>query len=300
MAVRSMWRGVKHLAAAMGLVLGLGIALAAGAQAQEAQQAKEVKRLILTDGSYQTATDWKIKGDRVAYFSAERGEWEEIPVALVDWGETLRWNAAAAQKPLDDLKQESGEEIAARKEEELNTPQVAPKEDPELRLPAGGGVFLLEDRAGKQVLFELAGSKSQENNHEGKNLLKRSIVPIPITSRVQTTELPGTEAKVRVRTASPSIFVDVENQHGVVEGEFFRIVRLEKKKDVRVVATTKVGPTGEQSVEQTFLHSTAEKLGGDWWKVILLEALKPGEYAIVMDDAVENGNGLVWDFGVDK
>jgi hypothetical protein len=292
MAVRSMWHGVKHLAAAMGLVLGL--ALAAGAQAQEA---REVKRLILTDGSYQTATDWKMKGDRVTYFSAERGEWEDIPMALVDWGETLKWNAAASRKPTaDDLKQESGEEIAARKVEELNTPQVAPK----LRLPAGGGVFLLDDRTGKPALLALKGSKLEENNHEATNRLKRSIVPIPIISRIQTTELPGTKAEVRVRTASPAIFVDVENQHGVVEGDFFRIVRLEQKKDLRVVATTKMGPTGETSVKQTVLHSTGEKFSGDWWKVILLEALTPGEYAIVMDNEVGEGNSLAWDFGVDK
>src|SRR5476651_899434 len=135
---RTMLRAVNGLAVAMVLML----LLVPGAPAQA------VKRLILTDGTYQTATEWKKVGDRVKYFSAERGEWEEIPVPLVDWKATEEWNAERSKSETQELKQVTEEEVAARKEAQLNTPLVAPG----LRLPAEGGVFLLEELAGKPVL----------------------------------------------------------------------------------------------------------------------------------------------------
>jgi hypothetical protein len=281
---------------ALALILTLGLALVLVWPASAA--AESVKRLVMTDGNYQTVTEWKAEGDRVKYFSAERGEWEEIPAALVDWKATDEWNATAAKTQAEELKQVTGEEVAERKEEMLNTPQVMPEKAPELRLPAQGGVFLLEQRAGKPVLQSIEGNKTQENEHEGTNRLMKAV--IPIASQVQTIELKGPAAKVRVHTPTPSIFVDVENEQGPIRGEYFRIVRLEPKRGVRVVAKNKVGLGGEQSVRETFLHSRAEKFSGDWWKLIPVEELKPGEYAIVIDGLGENGTDLVWDFGVEK
>jgi ribosomal protein S8E len=271
---------------------GLAVAVTLGVLLTGSAFSQAVKRLILTDGSYQTATEWTKAGDRVRYFSAERAEWEELPVALVDWKATEEWNAVRAQKQEEELKPRTEEQIAARKDEELNTPLVAP----ELRLPAEGGVFLLEQLEGKPALQKVGGSKTQENDHEGINLLKRSV--IPIASRVQTIELKGPSAKVRVHSAAPAIFVDVEGRQGVIPGEDFRIVRLERHRDLRMLAKNTVAVTGEQSQTEKFLHTRAEKLSGNWWKLIPLEDLTPGEYAIVV--STPGDDGVVWDFGVDK
>ncbi len=276
-----MLRVVKRLA----LVMALSAGLAPGAWAQA------VKRLILTDGSYQMATEWKQAGDRVRYFSAERGEWEEVPAALVDWKATGEWNAERAKSAAEEMKQVTAEEVAARKEEQLNTPLVAP----ELRLPAAGGVFLLDEPGGKPVLQKVEGNKVEVNGNEGKTLLKRAI--IPIASQVETIELKGASAKIRVHSMAPSIFLVVENDQGTIAGDNFKIVRLERKRNLRVVAKNTVAMSGEQSLKERFLHSRAEKFSGEWWRLIPLEDLAPGEYAIV--STLEGQDAVVWDFGVE-
>jgi hypothetical protein len=294
-----MLRAVKGLAVMMmlGMLMTAGYA-AEGAQATDAplgQQRSVAKRLILTDGSYQVATEWKKIGDRVRYFSAERGEWEEVPVALVDWKATDEWNSErekSAEEASKEMKQVTAEEVAARKDEQLNTPLVAPG----WRLPAQGGVFLLEEAGGKPVLQKMEGNSIQVNGNEGKTLLKRSI--IPIASQTETVELKGAAAKLRVHSKAPSFFLDVENDQGPIAGDNFRIVRLEKKKNLRVLAKSKVGIEGVESVTEKFLLSRAEKFSGDWWKLIPLEDLTPGEYGIV--SAVAGQDTVVWDFGVEK
>jgi hypothetical protein len=272
---------LKGLAAAFLLAL----LLAPSAQAQA------VRRLILTDGSYQSATEWTKSGDRVKYFSAERGEWEEIPSALVDWKATDQWNAERDRSAAQELKQVTEAEIAARKEAMLNTPLVAP----DLRLPADGGVFVLEELAGKPVLHKLDHNRIQIDDNVGKNMLKRAINPV--AGQVQTTELKGSTARVRLHSPVPMIFVDEESDQGLIPADSFRIVRLERRSDTRVLARSKTGPRGE-SVTEKFIHSRAEKFSGDWWKIIPLEDLTPGEYALVPSSS--NDDSAVWDFGVDK
>src|SRR6202171_6653766 len=58
------------------------------------------KKLVLKDGSFQLVRDYQRTGERVRYLSAERGDWEEIPAAMVDWDATAE--AAVAEQAEED------------------------------------------------------------------------------------------------------------------------------------------------------------------------------------------------------
>src|SRR5271165_874154 len=51
------------------------------------------KKLVLKDGSYQIIREYKREGERVRYYSMERGDWEELPASMVDWEATAKAEA---------------------------------------------------------------------------------------------------------------------------------------------------------------------------------------------------------------
>jgi len=291
-AGKQRWRVRKQAALpriALSAVFAVGLLLAHGLEAQA------IKRLILSDGTYQTTTEWKIEGERVNYFSAERGEWEQLPASLVDWKATDRWNADTVKAREEELRQVSGEEMAQRKLEMQNTPQVAPQVDPALRLPSSGGVYLLEQEEGTLELRQVHGRDPDQNRHTTQNLLRQTV--IPFASRIDTLELKGQRSLVRAKPGA-AIFVDVEDGDGPIAGSKFRIVRLERKDDVRVVAKRSVAMSGQVKMEAVYMPAEARKFSGDWWRLDPARALEPGEYAIVIPE--DQQVGLVWDFGIDK
>src|SRR5215469_2726246 len=106
------------------------------------------KRLVLKDGSYQSVTKWEIHGDRVRFFSAERYAWEELPKDLVDWSATDKYNQEHEKQRSVTAADIAQQEEADRKAEEKESPTVALG----LRLPTGGGVFLLDKFRGQSQL----------------------------------------------------------------------------------------------------------------------------------------------------
>jgi hypothetical protein len=268
---------------------------------------QSAKRLILRDGSYQLATTWEVKGDRVRYFSAERGEWEELPKAMVDWDATEKHEkdraagipspeAAALDKELD----------AERLAEEAKTPQVAPR----LRLPEEGGVLLLDTFQNQPQLVELQQSGSEINKNMRSNILRAAINPI--ASAKQTIEVQGEHAKVQAHATLPSIYVNVNQdqdtsataqqpqqpQQPQEPWDRFRIVRMQLKQGKRAVGDIKIAVYGKVSQQSKLVPTNAEQLTGGWVKVTPLSPLTPGEYAVVEMLGKDGMNLYVWDFGV--
>jgi len=272
------------------------------ASAASAQQL--AKRLILKDGSYQLAVKYEIKGDRVRYLSAERGEWEEVPKSMVDWEATEKFekDRANGMPPPETVELDKQLE-AERKADEAKTPLVAPG----LRLSEYSSVALLDNYQGQPQLVELEQSGGDINSNKKNNILRAAINPL--AGAKQTIELQGSHAKVQSHAALPAIYVNVQppdqgaapNQPQPAEQPWdrFKIVRAQVAKDnKRVVGAIKIAVYGKVSQEQNLIPTTAEQLTGGWVKVTPKEPLAPGEYAVAEMLGKEGMNLYVWDFGV--
>ncbi|HWR16967.1 MAG TPA: hypothetical protein VN577_19215 [Terriglobales bacterium] len=272
------------------------------------------KRLILKDGSYQVITKYEIQGDRVRYFSAERFEWEDVPKILVDWDATKKYE--------EDLKKDvahSSEQIQKELEEEkaledAKTPEVAPN----LRLPITGGVFVLDYYRDVPQLIELHQNVSEINKDMKGNIIRATINPF--ASNKQKIQVPGPHAKVQVHVPRPTVFFNVEDAPepdkdkqptaGNVDRtddallippkaeQRYRFVKMEEKKDSRIVGNLKITMTGKMSQQQTFVPTRGELMGGGWVKIVPEQDLVPGEYAVVEMLGEKEMNLYVWDIGV--
>jgi len=270
------------------------------------------KRLILKDGSYQSATEWQLKGDRVRYMSAERDDWEELPADLVDWPATEKYNKdRAAGVPTPEAAELDKQMAEERRADEAASPHVAPG----LRLPEDGQVALLDTYQSQPQLIELEQNSSDVNRNTKANILRGAINPV--ASARQTIELPGLHAKIQAHAALPSIYVNVAQQDQLAQNQGgtdqppqpeqpelpwdrFHIVRaqVQPKNDVRIVGSIKIAVYGKATQDQKFVPTTASKLTGGWVKVTPTKPLDPGEYAVVEMLGKDGMNLYVWDFGV--
>jgi hypothetical protein len=269
----------------------------------------QARRLILKDGSYQSVTKYEIHADRVRYFSAERGEWEEIPKALIDWDATEKFEHGRQEGKVAPEAVELDKELEAeRQAERAKSPQVAPG----LRLPDEGGIFLLDTFENQAQLAELHQSGGDLDKNAKSNILRAVINPLG--SVKQTIDLPTPHAKVQSHTTIPSLYINVESNNDAAPGatapaatgdptpvaptEHFKIVRVEVKNGKRIVGAVKVAPTGKTKTDERFVPATSAPMFGGWIKLTPTEPLTAGEYAVAEMIGKEGINIYVWDFGV--
>jgi hypothetical protein len=287
----------------------LGLSLAAHSQ-------ELAKRLILKDGSYQLATKWEVKGDRVRYYSAEREDWEEVPNSFVDWPATDKFEKdRAAGTPSPEAVALDRELEEEQKAEEARTPEVAPG----LRLTEDASVVMLDTFETQPQLIELQQSGGEVNRNMKGNILRAAINPIATAK--QTIELPGLHAKIQAHAGLPSIYVNLAQQGDTGQSssgsildekpqqrqqpqeaeqpwDRFHIVRLQPKQDKRIVGDIKIAVYGKVSQDQKLVTTTATRLTGSWVKVTPTAPLTLGEYAVVEMLGKDGMNLYVWDFGV--
>jgi hypothetical protein len=292
-----MWRSLAY-----GFVFYVGISLAL---LHPAWCQHLSKRLILKDGSYQSVSQYEIKGDRVRYLSSERGEWEELPKSLIDWKATEQFEkdrVAGASTP--EAAELDRELEADRKAEEAKHPQVAPG----LNLPDEAGIFLLDTFDNEPQLVPIEQNTGQVKKNTKDNILRAAINPV--ASAKQTIELEGSHASVQSHATIPSLYINLNSDTSSADAtagsqtpglpfDRFKIVRMQNTKNgKRIVGDIKIAIYGKVSQEQKLVATTSQLMTGGWVKVTPTQSLANGEYAVVEMLGQDGMNLYVWDFGV--
>ena len=282
-------------------------------------------RLILKDGTYQLVRKYEVVGDRVRYISIERsGDWEELPVDLVDWDATRKWerdHATAAEGQSAAMKEAASidkEESAERDEAKFRRPEVSKG----LELPDEDGVFALDTFEGNPELVEMLPAELNANtkSKHGLNTLN------PMAGSKASLELDGAHAKVHFHVNDPTIYLSLNARddaeqvvshamtvntggakevasrkhgaHSAASG--FAIVRVDERRAMRIVGAIHMSPTGAVTQDEDVVPANVEVLPGKHWlKITPAQQLTIGEYALVEILSASDINQSVWDFRVD-
>jgi hypothetical protein len=262
------------------------------------------KKLVLKDGNYQLVREYTRNGERVRYFSLERGDWEEIPASMIDWAATQKAEAAGASQKSTELKK-------LHQQEEISKVDLALDVDASLQtgtgvfLPPGEGMFAVE---GKSVTpLEQAGL---ETHRDKKQFLKQVLSPIPIVPSKTNLDLAGARAKTRLdpshlefylREAPPDpdrVSPIQKSSRPGESGPEVELVRATVKGNKRIVEQIRAlfGQQIDENRKSVLLQRW--QIAGNVFRFALGEPLPPGEYVLaeILPDGI---NSYVWDFGVD-
>jgi len=233
-------------------------------------------RLYLKDGDYQIVREYQVLADRVRYFSTERGDWEEIPLELVDLDRTKK-DAAERQAAIEaDAKQQDVEDKAIRAQKK----EAA-------RVPDEPGVYYV---AGDKI-ETLKPAEVAVNSSKGRTVLK-ILSPVPLVPGKSTVEIKGESAAYRASGDKPEFYLRLSDD------ERFGIIKLTKKKNVRFLENIAIAPVTNEVTEDLKLVATFKKQVSErTYKIWPEQPLEPGEYALVQysEGAL---NWQVWDFGI--
>jgi hypothetical protein len=262
------------------------------------------KKLVLKDGSFQLARSYERKGDRVRYYSIERGGWEEIPSALVDWD-------ATAKAEHDAEKADEALVSKIHKQEEATKIETTLDVDASLQvasgvfLPPGEGMFAIE---GKSVIAIPQVGSAVKNDR--KNTIKRILSPIPIIPAKQNIEIPGGKATLRINTQNPEFYLreiqpDYDKDSGLerthrqgTSGPDVELIRATVKGNKRILESIRSIFGEEVGRESNIISIQQWEIAKTVYRYTLSQPLPPGEYALaeILPDGL---NLFVWDFGVD-
>lgn len=246
------------------------------------------KKLVLTDGSFQLVREFKIEGDRVRYYSLDSSQWEQIPVALVDWDATKKLEAEEAER--------DSTMLAKVHKQEINRQAVPLDIDaslevaPGIFLPPGDHLFVY---AGKAVL-PLSQAETDSKLSKGR-LLEEVMVPIPIIPTRHSISIQGAHARLRIADRHPEFYIRVS------DGRQPELVLIRAKLHGTNRHVENLDQIfGMQDEKRDAVPMQRWDIAREVFRFTLGQELTPGEYAIAENVRDQGASLYVWDFGVDE
>jgi hypothetical protein len=236
-------------------------------------------KLYLKDGTYHLVREYNVDGDRIKFYSVERSDWEEVPVALVDLKRTQTETGARQEQIAKQDQQAADEQAAARELRE----QIH-------KIPRDPGVYQLDDQNQLRV-FEKADASVHDQ--KGRNALK-ALAPLPIFAGQATLEIPGEHSSAVVKDGSSEFYLQLYSF------ESFSMIKLSPAKGHRIVEHITTEPISKEITEQRTVIPTFTKELSDngLYRIWAQDPLPSGEYAVV-EYTEGKVNIQVWDFRVE-
>ena len=235
-------------------------------------------RLYLKEGGHHLVREHEVEGDRVRYYSIERGDWEEIPLDMVD----LKRTKSELSKRDESAKSERDMVAAEAAVERENRRIVA-------SIPEDPGLFRL-DGAGKIVALKLAESVIVTDK---KRQALKVLSPIPIFAGKSTVELTGEKSGTIYSERRPEFYLRLSKT------QQFALIRLTPKKGGRIVEVVQTVPVSNEKMEERKeLEIFRQQLEEGLYKLWPQADLAAGEYAWIefTDGQV---NLMIWDFRIE-
>ncbi len=301
-------------------VLLLSLACAAGKNpAQDATQQKPAqppvqdkapaeiargKKLILKDGTYQVVREYQRNGDRVRYFSEERGDWEELPAAMVDWDATDK-DAVANEKKTNALAEKIHTQEEAKRMDNVADIDASLQVGEGAFLPSAEGLFVVEGKTVRVV--QQAGSATKKDT---LRTIEQVLSPVPIVPGKQKVFLAGEHAPLRLHSTTPEFYlreappdpdrvspIEKSSRPGETGPDvvLIRAKQVHNGRELQSISTL-FGQT--MSVNRDEIAIQRWEVAPNVYRFTLGEALTPGEYVVA--EVLPGGlNYFVWDFGLD-
>src|SRR5258708_7366126 len=262
------------------------------------------KKFVRKEGSFELVGDYQGTGERVRYLSGERGNWEEIPAAMVDWDATAK--AAASERAEEDaLAKKIHAQEQAQKIEMVMDVDASLQVAPGVFLPPGEGMFLIDGKSVKPL--EQVGSQIKTDK---KQYLKRVLSPIPIVPSKQNVQILGSRASIRVTSGQAEFYLreappDPDRTTPIVKssrpgesGPEVELVRATVKGDKRQLESIRSLFGAHMEEQRNTISIPRWEIAPTVFRFTVSEPLPPGEYALaeILPDGM---NLFVWDFGVD-